>query len=285
MKRQWTVLFLLVSSFWALPSFGQESSEGLAEKEATNTKDKSGTNPINFQTELRFFNEYSWLNTAGDGNQNLVTMEYRAPIDLAKKYQLRTRLRHNAIKADLNDDGNNDINDAGLGDIDFRILSVPWFKGANAFAWAFEVSLNTASDPTLGSGATAIIPQVFYGRFFRGNPLPIYSGGGIFVPGLQWKVSIEEDDGREDINQFIIDLYFVSVTQSRKQWFFIDPQIVIDNENDTEFAIIDFQFGWMMSTWFDNLKTQSFWITPAIGIGNDRPVDYGVEFGYKFIGF
>jgi hypothetical protein len=279
MKHRLTILIILTASFWALPSFAQESSEGLAAKEATNTKDKSGTNPINFQTELRFYNEYSWLNTAGDGNQNLATFEYRAPIDQAKKFQLRTRMRYNTIKADFNDDGSNDINDSGLGDIDFRILSVPYLKGANSFAYALEVFLNTASDETLGSGATAISPQVFYGRFFKGNPLPIYSGGGIFAPGIQWKVSIEEDDGREDINQIILDFYFVSVTQSRKAWFFIDPQIIIDNENDTEFAVVDFQFGWMLS------KSSSVWITPAIGVGTDRPVDYGVEFGFKFIGF
>jgi len=262
-----------------------EQVEGLAEKEAKNTKDKSGTNPINFQTELRFFNEYSWLNTAGDGTQDVLTMEYRAPIDLAKKWQLRTRLRYAGIEADLNDDGNNEINSSGLGDIDFRILTVPWLQGANGFAYGIEFFLNTASEPELGTGATAIAPQVFYGRFFKGNPMPIYSGGGIFAPGLQWKFSIEEDEGRQDINQFIIDLYFVSVTQSRKAWFFVDPQIIIDNENNTEFAVIDFQFGWMMSTWFPNLKTHSFWITPAVGIGNNRPVDYGLEFGYKFIGF
>jgi len=279
MKRLLTMLILLAATIWALPSFGEESSEGLAAKEATNTKDKSGTNPINFQTEIRFYNEYSWLNTAGDGNQNMLTMEYRAPIDLNKKWQLRTRIRHNDTKADLNNDGSNEIDNSGLGDMDFRIMTVPWLKGANGFAYGLEFFLNTATDPTLGSGTTALAPQVFYGRFFKGNPLPIYSGGGIFAPGLQWKFSVDEDEGREEINQIVIDLYFVSVTQSRKAWFFIDPQIIIDNENDTEFAVVDFQFGWMLS------KSGSVWITPAIGVGKDRPVDYGVEFGLKFIGF
>jgi hypothetical protein len=33
---------------------------------------------------------------------------------------------------------------------------------------------------------------------------------------------------------------------SKKFWFSTDPQIVIDNENDEEFAIVDLEFGWMM---------------------------------------
>ena len=51
-----------------------------AEQIAGDTSDKSGTNPVNFQRDLRFYNEYSWLNTAGDGNQNALTMEYRQPL-------------------------------------------------------------------------------------------------------------------------------------------------------------------------------------------------------------
>jgi hypothetical protein len=40
-------------------------------------KDKTGTNPINFTNDARLYNEYRWLNTEGDGSQNLVTAEYR----------------------------------------------------------------------------------------------------------------------------------------------------------------------------------------------------------------
>ena len=37
----------------------------------------------------------------------------------------------------------------------------------------------------------------------------------------------------------------------RQLWFFTDPQIVIVNESDTEYAIVDFELGWMMSKWTD----------------------------------
>lgn len=39
--------------------------------------DQTGTNPINFTFDARLYNEYQWLNTEGDGNQNITTFEYR----------------------------------------------------------------------------------------------------------------------------------------------------------------------------------------------------------------
>ena len=63
----------------------------LAKSVSTNKNDKSGTNPINFQRDLRIYNEYLWLNTAGDGNQNLTTLEFRTPF-AGGKWQFRARI-------------------------------------------------------------------------------------------------------------------------------------------------------------------------------------------------
>ncbi len=68
-------------------------------------------------------------------------------------------------------------------------------------------------------------------------------------------------------------------------WFFADPKIVIDNETDEEYCQGVFEFGWMMAKWFPNLKGQSFYVRPSIGVGVDRPYDYAVEAGYKIIGW
>ena len=65
---------------------------------------------------------------------------------------------------------------------------------------------------------------------------------------------------------------------SKKFWFSSDPQIVIDNENDEEFAIVDLEFGWIM-------KGHSFYVRPMLGVGADRPADYSVEIGYKVVGW
>lgn len=87
--------------------------------------DKTGTNPINFTYDARIYNEYQWLNTDGDGDQNITTLEFRAPI-MDGKWQFRVKTRYQGIEADLNDDGKDDINESGWGDTDIRFLTVPY---------------------------------------------------------------------------------------------------------------------------------------------------------------
>jgi hypothetical protein len=253
-------------------SFADEDD---ATVEATDKNDKTGTNPINFQRDIRFYNEYQWLDTEGDGNQNIITNEFRTPF-AGGKWQFRSRIRYAGIEADLNDDGNDDIDENGFGDADFRLLTVPYLKGRNAFAYALEVFLDTASEDVLGAGTTSLGPQAFYVRFFP---------RGLFAPGLQYKFSIDEDSGRDDTDQILIDLNLLILAKNKLSWFFTDPQIVIDNENNEEFALIDLEYGWMMQRWFPEAKGQSVYIRPSFSVGADRPTDASLEIGYKIVGW
>jgi len=258
---------------------------GLAESAVTDKNDKSGTNPINFQRDLRIYNEYLWLNTAGDGNQNLTTLEFRTPF-AGGKWQFRTRIPYSVLAADVNDDGRDDIDDSGLGDINFRLMTVPVLKGANGFAVGLEAFLNTASEDSLGAGSTSLAPVVFWGHFFRGGFGP-WKKGGLFAPGLQYKFSVDEDEGRDKTEQVILDINLLLMAEDGQSWLFAEPQIVFDLENDAEFAIMDIEFGWMMTKWLPDMKGQSFYLRPTftIGSGSDRPTDYGIEVGYKFVGW
>jgi len=261
-------VFLIV----ALASTGVSAQEDV--KEAMK-KDKTGTNPVNFSKDLRFYNEFSWLNTAGDGQQNLTTIEFRTPF-ADGKWQWRIRVRYNAIEADFNDDGIDDVDEWGFGDIDMRFLTVPYIDMAkkHALAMGLELFLDTASEDVLGSGAWSLGPQVFYVKFLK---------RGLFAPGLQYKFSVDEDEGRSDVDQILIDLNYLLMAKDKLSWFFTDPQIVIDNESDQEYAIVDLEFGFMMQKWFPNLKGQSTYIRPMFALGNDRPVDGAVEVGYKIL--
>jgi len=279
-----SMLFALFASLALAPvSFAQEE-KGIAEQAAKDTSDKSGTNPINFQRDLRIYNEYLWLNTAGDGTQNLTTLEFRTPF-AGGKWQFRTRVPFiTSLRADVNGDGIDDIDDSGLGDINFRLLTVPYFEGANALAFALEVFVDTASEDSLGAGTTSLAPIVFFGRFFRGGFGP-WQKGGLFAPGLQYKFSVDEDEGRDKTEQIILDINFLLQSVDGQSWLFAEPQIVFDQETDADFAIMDIEFGWMMTKWWPNLTGQSFYLRPTFTIGADRPTDYGIELGYKFIGW
>jgi hypothetical protein len=239
--------------------------------------DKTGTNPINFTHDFRLYNEYQFLNTDSDGYQNISTVEFRAPFNDGK-WQLRMRGRYQKI--DIDPDGAfPGLDESGIGDFDFRFLTVPIVKMEKKFALAtgFEFFLPTATEDALGSGAFSIGPQVF-GVFFA----PLGMKGFIFAPAYQHKFSIDEDEGRDEVHQGLIDLYVLWASADKQYWSLFDPQIVLDYENDVEFMIIDLEMGMMIDK-FLNTKGHSVYLRPSVGIGTDRPTDGSVEFGYKII--
>lgn len=240
--------------------------------------DKSGTNPINFQNELRLYHEYQKLNTAGDGDQNISTLEYRTPI-FGGDFQLRIKQRRTAIRADLDDDGSDDVSESGFGDTDVRLLTVPYLDMPNkrALAIGIEAFLNTASDDETGSGANVLGPQVF-GVFFK--PL-----GGFFdliAPAYQHKFTVEKERGRSSIHQGIIDLFALKMSEDKQRWMMINPTAVFDYKNSKEFLLVELEIGSMLDSYLGT-KGHSAYLRPGLQVGADRPADYTFEIGYKVI--
>lgn len=240
--------------------------------------DKTGTNPINFTHDARLYNEYIWLNTAGDGSQNITTFEYRTPF-AGGKWQFRARARVASIEADLNDDGTDDVDDSGVGDFDFRFLTVPIIDMKKKFALAvgFETFLPTATEDSLGQGALSFGPQVF-GVFFA----PMGIKGTLIAPAYQHKFSIDEDDGRSEVHQGFIDIFLLWGSSDKQYWALVDPQIILDYEQDKEFMIVDIEAGTMLDRFFGT-KGHSAYLRPSFGVGGNRSTDGSIEIGYKII--
>lgn len=247
----------------------REGDDKLADK-----SDQTGTNPINFTFDLRVYNEYLWLNTAGDGNQNLTTVEFRVPF-LDGKWQFRVRARANVINADLNDDGVDELDESGFGDLDFRFLTVPYVNPEKrvAFAAGLEVFLDTASDEALGSGSTSLGPQIFL-VFFKPFGLDI----DLFAPAYQHKFSIDGND----VNQSLIDLFMLKTSEDKTLWALVNPVFVIDHEANTEYMLIDIELGTMLDKYLGTMG-HSVYVRPSVGIGGDRPYDASIEVGYKMV--
>ncbi len=87
------------------------------------------------------------------------------------------------------------------------------------------------------------------------------------------------DDDRASVNQWQMDIYFVWLLAQMKHWLIINPQPVLDVENDKEFMIVDVEFGFMIP----QLPGASTWIRPGAGVGSERPFDWTFEFGFKWI--
>jgi hypothetical protein len=195
------------------------------------------------------------------------------------KWQFRIKTRGVFFQADMNNDGVDELDESGMGDTEIRFLTVPYLNMPKKMAIAFgmEIFFDTASRDILGSGATSLGPQVF-AVFFK----PFGGFFDLFAPAYQHKFSVDEDDGRSEIHQGLIDVFLLKTSKDKQRWMMIDPQAVIDYENDTEFMLIDVEVGTMLDNYFGT-KGHSTYLRPSIGIGSDRPTDGSIEVGYKII--
>ena len=279
MKKFYPWLSIFLAAVLLGPAAGDvraqegESATEAEEIEEAFEKDKTGTNPLNFTFDARLYDEYRWLNTDGDGSQNLVTAEFRAPF-ASGKWQIRAKVRSVNLKADFNDDGFNDVSQSGFGDTDIRIMTVPYLSMEKMMGVAVgvEAFIDTASEDALGAGATSLAPFIFLGFF---NPI---GPGSIFVPGYQHTFSVKEADGRAQVNQGLIDMFLVKTWKSNKYWGYVDPQIILDYENKTEFMLFEIQAGMMVGP-----AGHRIWAMPSFGIGTHRPYDFSLELGYKIV--
>ena len=262
-------------------SLGAGSAEVFAE-EAAGAKaaikgDKTGTNPISFTHDFRVYHEYSELDTTGDGEQNVTTIEFRMPF-AEGKWQFRTRLRVNNLEIDVDNDGNNEIDETGIGVVDMRLLTVPYLDMSKklGIAAGLEIFLPTGDDVT-GSQTLSLGPQVF-GVFFAPFNIP----GSIIAPAVQYKFSIDEEAGADDVRQILFDVFFLKVSATKQLWMLINPQFVMDEEQDVDFGFVDAEFGMMVDKLIGT-KGHSAYVRPSIGWGPDPVTEHGVEVGYKII--
>ncbi len=263
----------LASVFIGLTSLSMPALAEDADLKAAMAKDKTGTNPVNFTHDLRLYNEYQFLNVAGDGFNNITTLEYRHPL-ADGKWQVRARVRGVKIEADTNNDGTDELDESGLGDIDFRVLTVPHLDMPNKFAIAtgLEVFIPSASDDALGTEALSLGPQVF-GVFFTPFGIP----GLLIAPAYQHKFSIAEESGAPNVHQGLIDLFILWTSKDKQTWSLINPQMVLDYKQDRVFGFIEVEVGQMIG------NGHSVYVRPSVSVGGDRPTDGSIEVGYKVI--
>ena len=246
-------------------------------------KDNTGTNPINFTYDYRLITEMQHLpHNAGSLVRNY--MEFRAPLGrdlsrflgeeaggfwggLGSTFALRYRAYYNTLS--LNTPSGGVTSASGIGDMDARFMWVPYITNKWGIAPGLEAFFDTATPDVLGSGSTVLAPTVFFG-FFN-----ILGNRSLFAPGIQYHFDVSG----EKVSRTILDLYFVWILSGGWNWFIFNPQPIFDHQNETEFAQVDFEWGFMILP----KSGISGYIRPGIGVGADRPFDYNLEFAIKFI--
>jgi hypothetical protein len=252
-------------------------------------RDDTGTNPVNFTYDFRLYTELQQFpDDAGSQVKN--TAEFRVPLgrdianlkgdqakdspfyDMGEKLSLRFRANYASVSRN-DPTGTGSETTTGISDMDFRLLGIAYASKDVILAPGLEVFLDTSSNDALGSGENALGPVMF-------AVFPALVGpGSLFAPGYQYVFDIGGGSNGRDISRSQIDLYFVWMLAQGKNWLLIDPQIIVDHENSSEFATVDLEWGFMIAP----KQGISGYLRPGFGVGADRPFDYNLEFAVKFI--
>jgi len=269
--------FIAIPIFWAMISIGQSNTalaqDAVPDQQAdgdqfTSKSDKSGTNPINFQNDLRLYNEYQDFGNGDTGN--VTTFEYRTPFaDGEWQYRIRVPYQSlNFTSAGL------PIDEIGLGDINMRLLTVPYLNAetGQALALGVEAWFPTASDDLLGKDNVVIGPQVFYAFF---NPFGIDKAG--LFPGYQHAFSVGGKNRADDVHESRFDLFFLKQWPEQQVYLLLNPQYVVDWRNDKQGGVADAEFGYVFKSGF------GVYGRPGIGFGVDKPLNWNLEVGIKYV--
>jgi hypothetical protein len=228
--------------------------------------DKSGTDPTKFLRTLKLSNEFQRL--PSENNFNVTAFTFTEPFDDGR---MNLRLKVPVVATDALGTG-----DFGLGDISIKYN---WLADVNAqrgLLFSAELTVDSANKNVLGRGKWIIAPAFTYAMFPAKDV--------IFAPTYQHNISFTGDSDRRDVNESVIDLYLVLTAADKKSWWIVDPTIGIDWENDQKVPVtLEVEYGRNIGTlWGGALN---FYVRPGVGIGQDRPYDWNVEFGVTVVGF
>lgn len=226
----------------------------------------NGTDPSKLQTVAEA--KYEYLDLQNGFTSGTLRLSYITPLDDAQTYALRVRVPVTYVDA-LGNDGY-DIGDASL-----EISHVFGLTKEHAFVAKGELVFDTAGRPELGTGQNVFKGSFIYAKFLQ--------NGSIFAPALVQSNSLWGDVNRADVNSTTIDFYYVPKLADPRNLITYDPALNFDWENDKQFASFAVTFGRVLGPQLGG--NGILFAKPSVYAGSDRPGSWGLEVGYKVIGF
>jgi hypothetical protein len=226
----------------------------------------NGTDPSKLQTVAEA--KYEYLDLRNGYSSGTLRLSYTTPLGDAQSYALRVRVPITYVDV-LEDDSYN------LGDVSLELSHVFGLTKQHAFVAKGELIFNTADRPELGSGVNVFKGTFIYAKFL--------DNGAILAPSLVQSVSISSSADRPDLNATTFDFYYVPKLANPKNLITFDPNIVFDWENDTQFAGLAVTFGRVLGPQLGG--NGIMFVKPSLFAGTDRLGTWGLEIGYKVIGF
>lgn len=252
---------LIVVMLLSVGAFGVMAQDVEAPKAVDN-----GTDPSKLLTVAEA--KYEYLDLQNAFSSGTLRLSYSTPLDDAQSYALRVRVPVTYVDV-LGNDGY-DIGDASL-----EISHVFGLTKAHAFVAKGELIFDTAGRPELGTGQNVFKGTFIYAKFLE--------GGNIFAPALVQSNSLWGDGNRPDVNSTTIDFYYVPKLANPKNLITYDPALNFDWENDKQFFSLAITFGRVLGPQLGG--NGILFVKPSIFAGSDKPGSWGLEVGYKVIGF
>jgi hypothetical protein len=225
----------------------------------------TGTDPSRLSTAIDARYEYLDLGNFSSGTFKLA---YTLPFGAKRDFSLRLRVPLTYVDVFGNDNH-------GLGDVSLQLVHVFGLTRKRAFVAQAELLFDTAGRPELGSGRDVLKGTLIYARFL--------DDGAIFAPAWVQTNSLGGDGNRAEVNSTTFDFYYVPKTSDPRNLVTYDPALTHDWENHKTFASLAVTVGRVLGPAFGGNAIVS--IKPSLFFGNDRPADWGLEVGYKIIGF
>lgn len=238
------------------------ASVNAQEKPAAN----NGTDPTQFQTVA--LARYEYLELDGGIGSGALRLVYSQPFGEKRDYLWEVTVPVTYVDVF----GNTDYD---LGDVAFKVQHVFGLSRSGAYVVKGEMNFDTAARPELGTGK-----NVFKGTFIFANFL---KNKAIFAPAVLHSISVSGDDARVDVNSTTLDFYYVPKLKDPRNLITFDPSLNFDWENDKQFFGLAVTAGRVLGPAFGGNAV--LFVKPSIFAGGDRPSDWGIEVGYKVMGF
>ncbi len=163
----------------------------------------------------------------------------------------------------------------GLGDIELGINKVLSITPKHGTVLRADFILNSADRVERGTGKNVLKLTGIYAYF-----LP---DGAIFAPSLVQSNSLWGDGDRKAVNFTTVDFYYVPKLANRKLFVTLDPNINYNWEAEDFFAGFAVTLGCSLGPSMGG--TSQVYVKPQILFGSERPSNWGIEIGYKLLGF
>jgi hypothetical protein len=226
----------------------------------------NGTDPTKFSRVAEA--KYEYLDLNGGFGSNTLRLSFTEPIGEKRDYSLRLRVPVTSVDVLGNDDFE-------LGDVSVQLAHVFGLTKEHGFVAQGELFFDTAQRSELGAGKNAFKGTLIYARFLE--------SGSIFAPAFVQNNSFSGDRNRPDINLTTLDFYYVPKFADPRNLMTFDPALNFDWEGDRRFFSLQVTAGRVVGKAFGG--NAILFVKPSAFVGGDRPGDWGMEVGFKVLGF